>query len=916
MKIKIDMTKYMLKLRLICCLVLMTPFVYAQVLKTTELICEYQHNPLVIDVQKPRLGWKIESPLRDVMQTAYEVRVGTDKELSGKNVVWSSGKVTSDQSVHIAYEGPALQSKQRYYWQVQVWDNQGNTSGWSDVNFWQMGLLNPDDWKAKWITPSQDDTVKSPLVRKEVHLSKKLKTAFAHITVKGLYEAYINGQKLGDSYFTPGWTNYNHHIQYQTYDVTEMLKNGANAIGVMLGDGWYRGYLGWQGKKNLYGRELGLLMQIELEYTDGSRETITTDDSWRSSFGAILESDIYNGEVYDARLEKKGWKQAGFKEDDSWENMRLLQTNTARLVAPLAPPVRKQEILKPIEILTTPKGETVVDFGQNLVGWVQLKAKGASGTKIRITHAEVLDKEGNFYMDNLRTAKQENTYILKGEGEELFEPHFTFQGFRYARVEGYTGDLKAENISAVVLNSDMETTGQFKTSNALINQLQHNILWSQKGNFLDVPTDCPQRDERMGWTGDAQAFYNTAAFNMDVAGFFRKWLNDLKVEQREDGAVPHVVPNVLESTRIGTAGWGDASTIVPWGMYETYGDTQILADQYASMKGWVDFMLNSSENYLWNKGFHYGDWLFYRPAGDDNDGRSAVTDKYLIAQAFMIHSTNILVRSADLLGNTADSKKYAGVLEKIKQAFLEEYVTPNGRLISGTQTAYVLALAFDVLPENLRQQAAKRLVDNIESYKNHLTTGFLGTPHLCHVLTKYGYTDVAYKLLLQDTYPSWLYPVKKGATTIWERWDGIKPDGSFQNTHMNSFNHYSYGAIGDWMYKTIGGIRPNPEAVGYKRITIKPELGGGFEHAETELKTLYGKVKTSWKIGNGQFTIEVVIPPNTTADVVLPKASLNNVTENNVSISEAKDIRNPVQVGEDVSLEVGSGSYLFQYRLN
>ena len=465
---------------------------------------------------------------------------------------------------------------------------------------------------------------------------------------------------------------------------------------------------------------------------------------------------------------------------------------------------------------------------------------------------------------------------------------------------------------AIAVYADMATTGKFSTSNTLLNQLQHNIEWGQKGNFMDVPTDCPQRDERLGWTGDAQVFFRTAAFNMDVAGFFTKWMKDVASDQLPNGSVPFVVPNILNEGSTGSAGWGDVATIIPWNMYVAYGDQQILANQYPSMRAWVEFMTSKSTNDLWNTGFHFGDWLFYRP-DDDNDGRSAITDKYLIAQAFYAHSTQLLINAAKVLGNKGDEDKYTALLERIKKAFLKEYLTPNGRLVSGSQTAYVLALNFELLPENLRQQAVDFLVTNIKSYGNHLTTGFLGTPYLCHVLTRFGRTDVAYELLLQETYPSWLYPVKMGATTIWERWDGIKPDGSFQTTGMNSFNHYAYGAIGDWMYRVMAGLDTDESGPGYKKITISPKPGGNITHAAAELETLYGLAVSDWKIENGNFKLKVVIPPNTTALITLPGAAKSAVTENGVILKEVKGFSKVSDKGNDVEINAGSGTYQFEY---
>ncbi|RYD74805.1 MAG: alpha-L-rhamnosidase, partial [Sphingobacteriales bacterium] len=494
------------------------------------------------------------------------------------------------------------------------------------------------------------------------------------------------------------------------------------------------------------------------------------------------------------------------------------------------------------------------------------------------SHAEVLDKAGNFYTTNLRSAKQQNNYILKGTGaEEVFEPHFTFQGFRYVKIEGYPGELKPESLTAVAVYSDMDATGMFTTSNPLLNQLQHNIQWGQKGNFVDVPTDCPQRDERLGWTGDAQAFATTAAFNMDVAGFFTKWMKDVSADQLPNGSVPYVIPNVLTERDAGSAGWADVATIIPWDMYVAYGDKGILEAQYESMKKWVDYISSVAKDNVWNSGSHFGDWLFYRP-DDDNDGRAAVTDKYMIAQTFYAHSTQLLINAADVLGKTDDSEKYKTLLQKIKAAYVKENMTESGKLTSNTQTAYVLALQFDMLPENMRKQAAERLAANVKDYGNHLTTGFLGTPYLCHVLSRFGYRDVAYSLLMQERYPSWLYPVKMGATTIWERWDGIKQDGSFQTADMNSFNHYAYGAIGDWMYKNIAGINPVASKPGYKEILIAPEPGGNLTSASGSLETVYGKVSSSWIIENGIFKLDVVIPANTTATILLPKSGKKSET--------------------------------------
>ena len=898
------MNKFIL---LIVCFIYTSSFAQVTV---HHLLIENQSNPTGIDQLKPRFSWQLSSPKKNVMQAAYEIKITT--EPNGQNPIWNSGQVNSSQSVQVAYAGPVLQSGQKYFWQVRVWTNDAKPSSWSERAYWQMGFLSPSDWKAKWIQPGfTEDSVNrpSPLFRKQFLVNKKLKSATAFITSHGLYEAFINGKRIGDAWLTPGWTSFNKRLQYQVYDVTNLLAQDKNTIGVALGSGWYRGYIAWGNNKNTYGRDLGLLLQIRLTYNDGSTENIVTDESWKSSVGAIRSSEIYHGEVNDAREEKVGWQMNNY-DDSKWDNVITKSFDNSILTATHNEPVRKHETFVPIKIFKTPAGEQVIDFGQNLVGFVQVKVKGQAGDKIVIQHAEVLDKTGNFYTANLRAAKQENTYILKGNSEEIFEPHFTFQGFRYIRITGFPGEIKPENFNAVSLYSDMQPTGSFACSNTLLNQLQHNIQWGQKGNFLDVPTDCPQRDERLGWTGDAQVFSRTAAYNMQVNNFFAKWLKDVAADQLPNGSVPFVVPNVLGANASGSAGWADVATIIPWNMYLAYGDKYILEAQYPSMKAWVGFMEEKSKADLWNTGFHFGDWLFYRP-DDDNDGRSAITDKYLIAQCFFAHSTQLVLNTAKVLGNTADEAKYSSLLQKIKAAFLKEYVTPNGRLVSGSQTAYVLALHFDMLPESLRAQAAARLATNVKDYNSHLTTGFLGTPYLCDVLTRFGYADLAFKLLLQETYPSWLYPVKMGATTIWERWDGQKPDSSFQTPGMNSFNHYAYGAIGDWMYRSIAGIDTYVDGPGYQHIRIKPLLGGNLSFVAADLQTWYGLVSSHWKIANGVTELNVMVPVNTRATIYIPAGVGSNIKENGTLLKNVKEI--VVKGTEDgyTVIETGSGNYKF-----
>ena len=877
-----------------------------------QLRCEYKADPLGIDAAQPRLSWQLRSDERGVVQSAYQVQVTRE----GK-AVWDTGKVASDRSVHVAYGGPALESSGRYAWRVRVWDGHGSASAWSARAFWEMGLLRAEDWKAKWVEPGLDEDTAtsqpSPLLRGAFTVKGKVRRARAYVTSLGLYELEVNGKRVGDQLFTPGWTSYAKRLQYQTYDVTDHLRPGANAVGATLGDGWYRGNLAWGKKRNLYGDRLALLCQLRIDYVDGRVDIVGTDGAWKSATGPIRRSDIYMGETYDARLERPGWTAPGYADAD-WKPVRVVAPERRALVAPAGPPVRRIEELRPVKILKTPAGETVADMGQNLVGHVRLKVRGPAGTKVTLRHVEVLDKAGNVYTANLRVARQEVSYILKGGGDEVYEPHFTFQGFRYVAIEGWPGEPTLDRLTGVVVHSDMGRTGQFKTSNPLLDQLQHNIAWGQKGNFLDVPTDCPQRDERLGWTGDAQVFARTAAFNMDVAGFFTKWLADVAADQQADGAVPFVVPDVLSENGRGasaSAAWADAAVIIPWTMYLSYGDARILETQYPSMKGWVEYMRRQAgEKNLWNTGFHFGDWLAFATTASDYPG--ATTGKDLIATAFYAHSTDLLQRTAAVLGKTDDARAYEALLPKIKEAFVQEFVTASGRVGENTQTAYALALQFDLLPEGLRGEAARRLAAEVRA-RGHLTTGFVGTPYLCQVLSRYGHADVAYRLLNRQEYPSWLYPVKQGATTIWERWDGQKPDGSFQDAGMNSFNHYAYGAIGEWMYRVIAGLDVDPEEPGYKHVLAQPQPGGGLTSADARLETLYGEASSGWALADDRLTVSVAVPPNARGTVRLPLASVALVTETGRPVAGAPGVRKAVQVDADVVVEVGSGRYGFTY---
>lgn len=882
--------------------------------QVTKLLTEYHVNPIGIDIKIPRLSWQIISDQENVTQTAYEIRIADSKKnLTKKSKqVWETGKVTSDKSVNVSYGGTAIKSMQRVYWQVRIWDNNNKASDWSEPAFWEMGILEPQLWKASWITlPNEKEyngsSRPAQYYRNEFSTTKKIKSARVYVTSLGLYELFLNGKKVGDELFTPGWTSYNKRLQYQTYDVTTMLQKN-NAIATIIGDGWYRGNIGFRGQHSYYGDKLALLLQLKINYTNGTSETIISDKNWKVSNGPILESDIYNGETYDARLEMKGWKSTGF-DSSNWKTVSGLNHSKDKLIAPQGVPVKAIEEITPIKLLTTPKGEIVLDMGQNMVGWARVKVKGKKGDVVQVKFAEVLDKEGNFYTANLRSAKATDTYTLKGDEEEVFEPHFTFHGFRFVELVGFPTAPKLDDVTGVVIHSDMKPTGTFSCSEPLINQLQHNIQWGQKGNFLDVPTDCPQRDERLGWTGDAEVFSMTAAFNFDVSAFYTKWMRDVATDQLPNGKVPHVIPDVLNGDG-GATGWADVVGIIPWTVYQTYGDKRILEQQYLSITAWVKYMeTRAGEDYLWMGDAHFGDWLAFASTSSSYPG--ATTEKDLIATAYYYYTTGLTSKIAAIIGKPADAEKYKKLAKNIKLAFNDEFVTPNGRLVSHTQTAYALALSFGLLPNNLIDKAAKYLAGDVIKFK-HLTTGFLGTPLLCKTLSAIGRDDLAFMLLTRKKYPSWLYPVTQGATTIWERWDGQKPDGTFQNVGMNSFNHYAYGAIGEWMYTHVAGISIDPQNPGYKHILLNPHPGGGLTNASADFLSMYGEIKSAWKIQNNEFVYSIEVPANTTAKVTLPAAELENVKINSAPMNEGVKL-SAKQMGNEVVFEVGSGKYKIAY---
>jgi alpha-L-rhamnosidase len=885
-------------------------------LKATKLKCEYLENPVGIGETKPRFGWIIQSDGQNVLQKTYHIQVAPDERFT--DLLWDTGTVDSSESVHVKYNGISLNPVSRYYYRVKITDNHGQESSWSDTGFFETTLFNYSQWKAEFISPESSEEgnlSKGKLLRNEFSIDGEVAFAQVSISALGIYQFYINGSRIGEDLLTPGWTSYKNRLLYQTYNVTDMLNKGSNALGAAVGAGWYKGDLaGWLKRRNVYGSQTALIMQMTIKYTDGREQVVITDDSWKASEGPVVYSEIYHGETYDARLEQENWNMPGF-DDSSWNKVQVTGWKKSVLTPQDGVPVRRQENIKPIAFFTTPKGEKVMDFGQNMSGWVKFSVNRRSGDRVVLKHAEILDSDGNFYTENLRSAKQTIEYILKGDAEETFEPHFTFQGFRYIMVEEYPGEPSIDDFTAVVIHSDMEHTGTFSCSNELVNQLQHNILWGLKSNFVDLPTDCPQRDERLGWTGDAQIFIRTACYLMDTARFFKKWLGDLKAEQFEDGGVPFVIPDVLTGAITkddslmkedhSSTGWGDAAVICPWTIYLCYGDKGILEEQYDTMKGWIEYIHNHAEKgLLWNSGFHFGDWV----ALDAKEGSYfGATPNDLTATAFYACSTELLAKTAEVLGRKEDAEKYSRLHGDIVTAFQNEFFTPNGRLAARTQTAHILSLMFKLVPDKYIDRTVDTLIKLLEENEGHLVTGFLGTPFFCHVLSQNGRLDEAYKLLLRKDYPSWLYQVTKGATTIWEHWDGLKPDGTMWSADMNSFNHYAYGAIGDWLYRVAAGIDTDIEKPGYKHILMKPQPGGDLTHVEAELQTLYGRAAISWSIEGLEMTVTAAVPHNATAHIVLPGAVSGNIASEAVVFSECTG---------GAEAEIGSGTYKFKYPLS
>lgn len=838
-------------------------------------ISEGFENPIGFYDSIPTFSWKL--PQGTKRQSAYEILVASSPDLLPERAdLWSSGKVESGQSTFIKYDGTKLGSKQKVYWQVKFWDEEGIPSQWSEVAFFELGLLINDDWKAQWISfPNQKATHIEEIdkkvhriqhFRKTVALEKDVRKARLYISAKGLFEAQINGNKVGEAVLAPGWTPYEKRIETLTFDVGHLLQKGENAIGLELAEGWYSGRLIVRG----YGKDSPkIIAQLEIEYADKTSDIFVTDQSWKTTNnGPIRYSSIYDGEFYDANFEMSQWSTPGFN-DSKWVPVVTQAISDTVQLSPKRHNLVVNKIELPTQTITEPvKGRVVFDLGQNMAGVPRINIPVKKGQKVTVRFAEMLKRNGEIYTENYRRAVSTDFYIPAQDGEITWEPKFTFHGFRYVELSGFDQSIKPEKswVTGLVQHSDFEFSGTFQSSHSKLNQLQSNIEWGLRSNFLDIPTDCPQRDERLGWTGDAQVFLPTSMFIADVHSFWASWLQSLREEQRVDGSVPNVIPDVW--TKQSSSGWGDAATIVPRETYWRTGDVRILEDSYASMLEWVDFYQSKSQGHIVEM-FTFGDWL--QPYSQNpKDTRFGETDDQLINTAYYARSVEICLNTAKVLGKTDEVDKLQSWHNEIKTAFQNQFFNADGSVSRGkpTQTAYLLALGFNLLSPDMEKKVIPHLMAEIEKADTHLGTGFLGTPLLAPVLDKLGRADLMFEMLFKETYPSWFYSINQGATTMWERWDSYTHKDGFNPGGMNSFNHYAYGAIGQWMYERIAGI--SPKKAGYKEIRIAPLPGGPLTSVQATYDSPYGNISSAWSLEGNTFTLKTTVPPNTTAKIIIP----------------------------------------------
>lgn len=907
-------------------------------IRPVRLRCEYRADPQGMDVPQPRLSWQLvatEPNARGLRQSGYQVLVASaaDKLDSDQGDLWDTGRVESDDQLQLAYAGQPLVSRARCFWKVRVWDQAEAVSAWSEPATWSMGLLRASDWQAQWISHPEEaggaaalgehlakagpgQALPATLARKAFQIAGPVRRATVHVSALGLYELRLNGQRVGDQLLAPEWTSYRKRVSYQSYDATGLVQPGENVLSAMIGEGWYAGRLMAVGRFP-YGTNVHLLVQLELESPDGAVRHIVTDTSWRTSReGPIRAAGIYDGETYDARKELAGWDKGGF-DDRAWPQARSLPLDSRQLVWLPNEPIRVVRELTPVGLIEPRPGVYVFDLGQNMVGWCRVQARGKSGETVTIRHAEMLNDDGTIYTANLRGAPQVDRYTPAADGEFVYEPRFTYHGFRYVELTGLAQRPTPSAVLGRVFHSTAPAAGRFECSDPSLNQLMHNILWTQRANLMSSPNDCPQRDERFGWMGDIQAFCQTAIFNMDMAAFLTKFAQDIRDDQAQDGRFPDFAPHPGDPDKAfsGAPAWADAGVIVPWRVYQNYADTRILAGQFNAACRWVDYVHRNNPGLVWEKGRHndYNDWLngnWVKQAGWPETGGSVSNEVF--ATAFFAHSAELVSRMAEVLGKSDEARRYRQLSGRIQSVFNERFVRPDGEIKSDTQGAYALALHFNLLPDELRSRAAQRLVANVRSYQNHLSTGIQTTHRAMLELTRHNYTELSWQLLTNRTFPSWLYMIDNGATTIWERWDGYVKGRGFQDAGMNSFNHWAFGAIGEWMWRHIAGLNPDDTGPGWKRFTVSPRPGGGVTWAIGEYESIRGPIRSEWKRVGDKFALRVEVPPNTSAAVRIPATRAEDVTESGGPVRRANGVT--VLRADPGSLVCGivSGNYLFE----
>ena len=921
-------------------------------LQAVELTCEYLKSPLGIDIDEPRLGWQmVATDPADInqLQKAYQILVASSPEIlaGGDGDIWNSGKVRSSQSSQVLYKGKPLKGMAPYFWKVRLWNNHGQATQWSEPQMWSMGVLDSTQWQAKWIGDKPDtaqmeysnflknfdhsdgksfkntppDPLPSPMIRKSFTIREGVKDAYLYASALGYYQMALNGQRIGNHQLAPEWTDYDKRVQYQTFDLTGQLNVGENALSALLADGWYLGMLGpikwhWEyPRRGVYGNDRRLIAQLVVRYDDGTCETIATDGSWKiNPDGAVRAADNFLGETIDARKMIPGWENAGF-DDSSWANVYVDNNIHKNLEAQKNEPIRVFDQMSPVSIADRGKGKYIVNFGQNLAGWCAMKIKGRPGTVVTLRHGEMLDEAGELYTANLAAAIQVDRFVLSG-GNDYFEPNFTYHGFQFVEITGMDSAPTKDMITAKAVSSDPEVVGTFECSNPKVNQLFSNILWTQRDNMHSIPTDCPQRDERMGWMGDAQVFCQNSIFNMDMAAFYTKFIKDIRDATSDRGAFPDIVPhpNYPNLRFTGAPAWADAGVIIPWRLYENYADIRILTEHYAAMKKYVDNIHTKNPELLWvnDVGHMYGDWLnantIASPPDDYSNKRGQVPND-VFATAFFANSARLLSKMAGILGNKSDQASYGKLADDIKAKFNSEYVGQDATIKGNTQSAYAIALDFDLLPDDKRAAAFSHMIACLEEYDYRMSTGFISTVMMMKELTRGGRSDIAYRLLESERFPSWLYSIDQGATSIWERWDGYVRGRGFQDPGMNSFAHYSLGSVGEWMYRVILGINPDENYPGYERFTIHPQPGGTLTWAKGSYKSIKGEIASQWQIENGVFALTVKVPANTTATVILPTGNADDICVNNRIVQDFDFV--PLASGKEISVEVGSGEYKF-----